>query len=67
MIILFYIPGFVWRKLNRNCGIDTKAVTHMLREMDQLNSEKRKDAMAALAKHIDRVLNYHREYHRGFM
>lgn len=67
MIILFYIPGFIWRKMNRNCGLDIKAITSMMKEMDQLDSEKRADTIKALATHIDRVFNYQREYPHGFM
>ncbi|CAF1469700.1 unnamed protein product [Adineta ricciae] len=67
MMILFYVPGFIWRKLNRNCGIDTKVITNSMLEMDPLNSEQRKEAMLSLAKHIDRALTYHREYHHGFI
>jgi len=67
MIILFYLPGFFWRRLNRSCGINTKMITHTLAEMDQMDSEKRHDAMNSLAKHIDIALGYHREYEHGFM
>lgn len=67
MLMLFYVPGFIWRKLNRSCGIDTKVITNSMLEMDPLNSEKRKEAMLSLAKHIDRALTYHREYNHGFM
>jgi hypothetical protein len=67
MMMLFYIPGFIWRKMNKNCGVDTKAITHMMSEMDPLDSEKRKEAMNSLAKHIDKALTYHRDYHHGFM
>jgi hypothetical protein len=67
MMVLFYIPGFIWRKMNKNCGLDTKVITNIMREMDPLNSENRKDTMISLAKHIDKALAYHRDYHRGFM
>lgn len=67
MMMLFYVPGFIWRKMNKNCGIDSKIVTKALAEMDPLNSEHRKEPMAALVKHIDKALTYHREYHHGFM
>ena len=67
MMMLFYIPGFIWRKMNKSCGMDAKVVTHMMSEMDPLNTEKRKEAMNALAKHIDTALAYHRDYHHGFM
>ncbi|UJR37654.1 hypothetical protein I4U23_030351 [Adineta vaga] len=67
MMMLFYVPGFIWRKLNRSCGIDTKVITNLMTEMDPLNSENRKEAMMSLAKHIDRGLTYHREYHHGFI
>ncbi|CAF0807425.1 unnamed protein product [Adineta steineri] len=67
MMMLFYIPGFIWRKLNRNCGIDTKAITNIMSGMDQLNSENRKDPMISLAKHIDKALTYQRDYHHGFI
>lgn len=53
--------------MNKNCGIDSKIVTKALAEMDPLNSEHRKEPMAALVKHIDKALTYHREYHHGFM
>lgn len=67
MMMLFYIPGFMWRKMSRHCGIDTKMITSMMRDMDPLNSEERKEAMTSLAKHIDKALTYHRDYHHGFM
>lgn len=67
MMMLFYIPGFIWRKMNRSCGIDTKVITHIMHEMDPLNNDERKEAMSSLAKHIDKALAYHRDYHRGFM
>jgi len=35
--------------------------------MDSFNSENRKDGMMSLAKHIDKALTYHRDYHHGFM
>ncbi len=53
--------------MNKNCGLDTKVITNIMREMDPLNSENRKDTMISLAKHIDKALAYHRDYHRGFM
>jgi len=53
--------------MNKNCGIDTKAITKLMSEMDPLDDEKRKDAMTSLAKHIDKALNYHRDYYHGFM
>ena len=67
MMMLFYVPGFIWRKINKNCGIDTKVITSIIKEMDQLNNEKRKDPMNSLAKHIDKALTYHRDYYYGFM
>jgi hypothetical protein len=67
MMILFYVPGFIWRKMNRSCGIDAKIITKVITDMDPLNDEIRKEAMKSLAKHIDQALNYHREYTHGFM
>jgi len=67
MMMLFYVPGFFWRKMNKNCGIDTKVITKIMSEMDPLDDEKRKDAMTSLAKHIDKALTYHRDYYHGFM
>ncbi|CAF1260948.1 unnamed protein product [Rotaria sp. Silwood1] len=67
MMILFYIPGFIWRKINRNCGIDTKVITSIIADMDPLHSENRQDAMNMLVKQIDKALTYHRDYHHGFM
>ena len=67
MMVIFYIPGFIWRKINRSCGIDTKSITNVMKAMDPLNSEERKQAMNGLAKHIDKALNYHRDYYHGFM
>ncbi|CAF2862373.1 unnamed protein product [Rotaria sp. Silwood2] len=67
MMIMFYVPGFIWRKINRNCGIDTKVITSMIADMDPLDSENRKDAMNSLVKHIDKALTYHRDYHHGFI
>ncbi|CAF1074323.1 unnamed protein product [Rotaria sordida] len=67
MMILCYIPGFIWRRINRNCGIDTKVITSIISDMDPLISENRKDAMDTLVKHIDNALTYHRDYHHGFM
>ena len=67
MMFLFYLPGFVWRNLNKTCGINTKVITKMVTDMDQLDGEKREKAVRALAKHIDKALAYHREYEHGFM
>ncbi|CAF4624538.1 unnamed protein product [Rotaria sp. Silwood1] len=67
MMILFYIPGFIWRKINRNCGIDTKVITSIIADMDPLHSENRQDTMNMLVKQIDKALTYHRDYHHGFM
>ncbi len=67
MMMLFYVPGFIWRKLNKNCGINTKMITKILSDMEPLNSEARKEKMSSLAKHIDKALTYHRDYHHGFM
>jgi len=67
MMFLFYLPGFVWRNLNKACGINTKIITKMVTDMDQLDGEKREKAVRALAKHIDKALAYHREYEYGFM
>jgi len=67
MMFLFYLPGFVWRNLNKACGINTKIITKMVADMDQLDGEKREKAVRALAKHIDKALAYHREYEYGFM
>jgi hypothetical protein len=44
MMMLFYIPGFIWRKLNKNSGIDTKVITSLMSGMDPLGSKKGKDA-----------------------
>jgi hypothetical protein len=43
MMMLFYIPGFIWRKLNKNSGIDTKVITSLMSGMDPLGSKKGKD------------------------
>ncbi len=67
MMMLFYIPGFIWRKLNKNSGIDTKVITSLISGIDALDSEKRKGAITSLAKHIDQGLAYHRNYRHGFM
>lgn len=67
MMFLFYIPGFVWRNLNKSCGINTKVITKMVSDMDQMDGEKREKAVRALAKHIDKALAYHREYDHGFI
>lgn len=67
MMMLFYLPGFIWRKMNQNCGIDTKVISKAVNEMDPLNSEKRREAMQIIVKHIDKALTYHRDYHHGFM
>ncbi|CAF0862236.1 unnamed protein product [Didymodactylos carnosus] len=67
MMFLFYLPGFVWRNMNKTCGINTKIITNMVLSMDQLNSETREKSVRSLAKHIDKALAYHREYEYGFM
>ena len=67
MMFLFYIPGFLWRHVNKACGINTTAITKMVTEMDQLDGEKREKAVRSLAKHIDKAFAYHREYEHGFM
>jgi len=67
MMTFFFLPGFIWRKMNQNCGIDTKVIGKAIGEMDPLNSEKRREAMQSLVKHIDKALIYHRDYHHGFM
>ena len=53
--------------MNKNCGIDVKVITRMMNDMDPLNSDARKDSMLSVAKHIDKALLYHRDYHHGFM
>ena len=67
MMFLFYLPGFVWRNLNKACGINTKAISKMVSDMDQLDGDKRETAIRSLAKHVDRAFSYHREYEHGFM
>jgi len=67
MMFLFYLPGFLWRHLNKACGINTKAISQMVTSMDQMDGEKREKAVRTLAKHIDKALAYHREYEHGFM
>ena len=67
MMFLFYLPGFAWRNITKTCGINTKVITKMVADMDQLNGEKREESVRALAKHIDKALAYHREYDHGFM
>jgi len=66
-MFLFYLPGFIWRNLNRACGINPKIITKMVTDMDQLDGEKRENAVRSLAKHVDRSLAYHREYEYGLM
>lgn len=61
------MPGLIWRRINRTCGIDAKVITNILSNMDSFNSENRKDALKSLVKHIDRAFTYHRDYHHGFM
>jgi hypothetical protein len=65
MMFLFYIPGFIWRHMNKGCGINTKVITKMVADMDQMDGEKREKAVRMLVKHIDRGLAYHREYEYG--
>lgn len=67
MMILFYIPGFIWRKLNRNCGLDIKAITSVMNKIDNSDSEKRTKNINELAAYINRAFNYQREYPHGFM
>ncbi|CAF1260925.1 unnamed protein product [Rotaria sp. Silwood1] len=67
MMFLFYLPGFVWRNLNKLCGINTKLITKMVTDLDQLDGDKREKAVRALAKHIDAALAYHRDYDHGFL
>ncbi|CAF2447870.1 unnamed protein product [Rotaria sp. Silwood2] len=67
MMCLFYLPGFIWRNLNKLCGINTKIITKLVTEMDQLDGEKREKAVRAVAKHIDAALAYHRDYAHGFL
>ncbi|CAF2562811.1 unnamed protein product [Rotaria sp. Silwood2] len=67
MMFLFYLPGFIWRNLNKSCGINTKIIVKMVTDMDQLDGEKREKTIRSLAKHIDKALAYHREYEYGFM
>lgn len=42
-------------------------IGQMVSKMDQLNGDKRENAVRALAKHIDKALAYHREYEHGMM
>jgi hypothetical protein len=67
MMFLFCLPGFVWRNLNKACRINTKIITKMVTDMDQMDGEKRETAVRGLAKHIDKALAYHREYEHGLM
>ncbi|CAF0902754.1 unnamed protein product [Adineta steineri] len=67
MMFLFYMPGFIWRNLNKACGINTKIISKMVTDLDQLDGEKREKAVRGLAKHIDKALAYHREYEYGLM
>ncbi|CAF2059883.1 unnamed protein product [Rotaria magnacalcarata] len=67
MMMLFYIPGFLWRKMNRSCGLDTKVVTSILADIDPIDGENLKDSIDVLVKHIDKALTYHRDYYHGFM
>ena len=67
MMTLFYIPGVIWRQINKTCGINTKFITNILREMDPLSHDKRKEAMNSLVKHIDKAFSYHRDYPHGFL
>jgi hypothetical protein len=67
MMFLFHIPGFVWRNLNKACGINIKVITKMVTDMDQLDGDKREQAVRSVAKHIDKALAYHREYEYGLM
>lgn len=67
MMFLFYLPGFVWRNLNKTCSINTKAILKMVTDLDQLDGEKREKSIRTLAKHIDKALAYHREYEYGLV
>lgn len=67
MMCLFYIPGFIWRNLNKRSAINTKFMTTIVNDMDQMDGEKREKAIRALAKHIDAALAYHRDYDHGFV
>lgn len=67
MMFLFYLPGFIWRNLNKACGINTKLIVKMITDMDQLDGEKREKSIRALAKHIDKAFAYHREYEHGLL
>lgn len=67
MMMMFYVPGSLWRKMNRSSGINTKMITKILADMDQLDDEKRKDSMDSLVKLINHGLTYHQDYYHGFM
>ena len=49
-MFLFYLPGFVWRNMNKSCGINTKVITKMVADMDQMDGEKKRKSCTCFSK-----------------
>ncbi|KAL3999078.1 Innexin family protein [Acanthocheilonema viteae] len=50
--ILFYLPCLIWRLLNWQSGIALKGIVLMSQDVNNMQSDKRKDSVTVVATHI---------------
>ncbi|CAF1323730.1 unnamed protein product [Didymodactylos carnosus] len=65
MMLLFSFPSFMWISINRSCGINTKTLTKLIRDLDHLNPDSHQPKIRTLTQHIDKALAYHYQSKNG--
>ncbi|KAI0980855.1 hypothetical protein GJ496_004645 [Pomphorhynchus laevis] len=58
-IFLFYLPGFLWRNLNKFSSIDSKSIMFQVMKLDVADS-KRAEKVKSIVNQFDRALNHQR-------
>ncbi|KAL7675008.1 hypothetical protein ACOME3_001276 [Neoechinorhynchus agilis] len=62
-LFLFYVPGFLWRNLNRFSFVDSKTIMGQIHRLDVVDN-KRKDKIDSLVNQFHRALGHARNGRR---
>jgi len=62
MAFLFYVPFAIWHVLSKQNNVETKAVMKVIDSMDQSNTESREKCLRAVARIVDRSIDFNRDY-----
>jgi hypothetical protein len=62
MAFLFYAPFAVWHVLSKQNTVQAKSVMKIIQAMDQASTESREKSLRAVARIIDRSIDYNRDF-----